>query len=719
MKRIIAILLTAVLLLSVTAIPEQGSIRHMVTGDISEFVVDENAGNSQAEENAEKTEATIGTDIYLFVDPDTASYITFYVTDEDGNPIPGAVIDIGYHGVFEEYGVTDENGRCSFYLFRDTEYQYLVTKFGYEDAAGSFTATKETKEVHVVLRKQHNVDVFVVDHGEPVEFTKVVIDGIEFITDEEGHVHIRRPNGEYDVTVITEDGREIHARLVVKGEDVVLIVDIGLDAYGGEDFLVFNKLYEPEDYVLTEYDYGEEYDYPTAVVVEAQCEREQLASGDRDILKPDGEKLWAQRSLMPTGRWMEKYIKNDYDELVFTNEKMGIRFPLSDLLTEDMMRVWALTRVAKYNYYFGNIVTEEARRDGLRWTEELYDPDYANLDLREYDLDAIRGDFVFPFTVPEGEEPEGELIPDSVFENMLFEFRVTPVVPEELEEMLKAGMLGTDVMERDPQMLVSSKYYEEELRSRMADGKLSNTEAKELYAFFEDGILDGREIGLLAQRLEDGESMQEELEFLWNAAVEEELYRVNCWLVLGTEKLDITCMLTNMQVFRKADEDYNEIYVLCAAENPSATEDELDEMTRGILSDKYSLLTTDNKGTDCEDEEYEAGMNTTMLTYDLQCCYPEEEDEDFELLTETVMNVRIVDVRHEDAELTSRGRIFNGKRFYSVPAGSSAKLQKHFILEADSCLNGLCVTVFNEPDTEGVDALFERLEAEAPKETEE
>ena len=183
MKRTLSITLalTLVLLIFCGAIPAQaGSIRHMVTGDVSEIVVDEAAGLDRSEGDVS---ADVHTDVYLFVDPDSASYITFYVTDEAGNPISGAAIYITYKGVTELYGTTGRDGKCSMYLFRNVEYGYRVTKAGYESAEGKFTATRETRLIHVVLRKLHKLTIILRNNGENVPNADVLVNGIEAAAD--------------------------------------------------------------------------------------------------------------------------------------------------------------------------------------------------------------------------------------------------------------------------------------------------------------------------------------------------------------------------------------------------------------------------------------------------------------------------------------------------------------------------------------------------------
>ena len=301
MKRFIALLLILLMALSpVTALAAgEDSIRHEVTGDVSEFEVGEEVGSGKMNEG--QTEATMGTDLYLFVDPDTASYITFVVTDEQGKPLEGAQIYIEYNGKSELFGTTDKDGKLSTYLFRDTEYGYTVKKTGYETVEGSFTATEETKTIRVVMREYFDLNIFVVDGDKPVQGVKVLLDGYGSYTDDEGKTTYERTNGVYTIEVITDDGRRIVTQAVVNG-DTDIIIDISEDdsiVPGGrytDRFLVYDRNYDPEDYVLTKYLFSEDdlgaeeeaEDYlaanPNTIHIAAQPDRRQNADGtDTDI----------------------------------------------------------------------------------------------------------------------------------------------------------------------------------------------------------------------------------------------------------------------------------------------------------------------------------------------------------------------------------------------------------------------------------------------------
>ena len=682
MKRLMAILMVLALLLSAFgAAAETGSIRHMVTGDVSEFVVDEEKGLDYAHENEERTEATLGTDVYLFVDPDSASYITFYVTDEQGHPIEGALIYIGYGDVGELYGVTDENGLCSFYLFRNTQYSYHVSKTGYETAYGGFKATEETKLVHVILRKHHRLEVFVVDGKTPQPGYEVWIDGEKFITDAYGHVQVDKPDGEYPILVIGPDGKQYHGTAIIQGQDVVVIIDIAENSNGGGNFLVYNKFYEPEDYVLTEFMYDNVPD--ATVLVEAQCERTQLEKGDKDIYKPNGEKLYTQRSMMPTGAWLYNYESHGFNKVVFTNEYMGIKFDIDDLHDATMMKTWAMVYALTKNASFRNVVKPNIV-DSYRWKETLYEPDLKTLKLRRYDLDAM-DTFAFPFT-----NMAGRKIEDSIFLNSLFEFRITPIVPEAMDDMIRAGEKGEKVESDDELLLLNIHYYLEELRKWQADGKLTDTEAAELYKFISDSKLTGAELREIASQVQDGTISNAALEYLWTGAMDEKLYRVSNWIVLNTGKINITEQMESMEIIWKADRVFKNEYQLQQEQNPQANDAELEAKALDAMRAHYFFLTVDNQGKEVGEGGYAPGQNSKEYEARVICSYPDPTDPNYDAILAQKLPQLIVDVRHEEMTLAANERRnATGTHFTAETKGKVVTLEKHFAFTAKNNTSGI------------------------------
>lgn len=690
MRKWISLLLALVTVLTPVTAFANGDIRHDVYGDVSEFEVSTEL--DYAEPNAAGTEATLGTDLYLFVDPDTASNIYFYVTDEQGNPIEGALIFISYNGEMELYGSTDSKGILQTYLFRNVEYGYLVYKSGYETAEGTFTATEETKFIHVVLRKYYKLDVIVLENGVPVPGITLTIEGEEYTTDEDGTVRKYVTNGVYDIEVFTPDGRVIPAKAVVNG-DTVVIIEIGTDEEGiipgglyQDRFLVFNKYYEPEDYVLTKYlfdeaDVAEEQteaylDQTTdTVLIEAQPERIQNADGtDTDKLNKKGEPLYAQRSLMPSGFVIRAWEDEGFEKLVFTNEEMGLSFDLATLHGEDMMRVYGLiSYLTNDKISLKDIASQECLNTWQGFEKAGFDRISPwNFELRHVDLSAVK-DFVFEF---ESEGSEAAVLSDDFFTGTVFEFRITPILPEAMLDMIEGGLTGEHSMARNDVMLASWGFYEEELRRWLCNGYLSEAEYDELYAFMVDGKLSAAEIQALRQKKADNALTEAELRFILDAAADEKLYRVSSWLSCKNVTVDITTIIDGLQLIRKADRQYAAVRDKIKAENSDISDHELVERTEKALSQRYDFMLVDYDPARYSMDDYRAGEFTSFEKPQLIRSL-DKDGEFFDVLSALDFEQYTVDVRREPVELANASEIFKA---YITPG--STKLSPNLALTA-------------------------------------
>lgn len=666
MKRIVSLLLIVIMVFSpVTALAAgEGNIRHEVTGDVSEFLVGEEKSSPKMNEN--KTGATMGTDLYIFVDPDTASYITFVVTDEQGRPLKDAQIYIEYNGKSELFGTTDKDGKLSTYLFRDTEYGYTVKKSGYETVQGHFTATEETKTIRVVMREYFDLNIFVVDGDKGVQGVKVLLDGYGSYTDEDGKTTYVRTNGVYNVEVITDDGRRIVTQAVVNG-DTDIVIDISMDdsiVPGGrysDRFLVYDKAYDPEDYVLTKYLFAEEdvsdakdaeaylAANPNTIHIAAQPDRYQNGDGtDTDKKNADGTPLYSQRSLMPTGFVLRGWEKQGYEDVVFMNEEMGLRFPLASLHGETMMKLYAMIHSLTGGMQRKEIATDEVRKTwkGLEkaglWSIQTWD-----LDVDKVDLSAIR-DFEFEFAHDEEEHEDCEFLPESLYVNSLFEFRVTPILPETMEKMVRDGLRNWDTMPKDELMLASYGYFREELRRAVAAGKINEQEQDELYAWFVDGRLSKDEIREMQKNLQDGKLSRESVELLLRAAEDEKLYRVSCWLHFREISVNITELLPGLEIIRSAERMYEDEYqhqLSLLKEDEEADETELSRRSEAALEENWRFLTVDNLA-DCYIRRgYKPGQATDTLPVMLRRSLPYEDGDWYDILSKKLFEELTVDVR--------------------------------------------------------------------------
>lgn len=676
MKKWMVILLTAIALLALSlggACAEEGSIRHEVTGDISRFEV------STELDFANELKPTMGTDIYLFVDPDSASYITFYVTDEQGRPIRGAQIYITYDGIEEFFGVTDENGVLRTYLFRDTEYGYRVVKSGYETAKGTFTAKHSTKLVHVVLRRLYDLTIYVVDNGVPQPGITVIIDGKTYKTDEEGKVTVRVTNGEYNVVVVTPDGRRIPVQAMVNG-DTTIVVDIGKDdalvdgARYSDRFLVYNKFYNPEDYELTYFDFKAEdlvrlegetdeqfalrtarylEKYTKTVLIEAQPERTQNKNGtDTDKHNADGEPLYAQRSLMPTGFLLKIWEEMGYTDLVFTNEDFGLRMDMRALHTGDMAKLYAVIGARESGTNLRSLAVPGNQQTTA--ISRLNKTPIKSIEAMNVPFDALRE---FEFAFDHAREAEGlpgrdshETIDDTLYTNTLFEFRITPILPSALEAMLRDGFAGEPAMEKDSIMLASPGYFTEELRRWRADGKLTETECSELFAYLTDGILSAAEMKELRERAKVNLYDHDVIDMLLETSLDQKVYRLSCWIIYGDAKINVTELMDGMVSLWKADGQYEREFARLMNQ-PDADEKAAQKAVERALEEMYRLLTEDNLGMLKSDKGYTPGANTKLLDVQLVCSMPDEDDEFYPLVSDRWFDAITVDVRKENIEL--------------------------------------------------------------------
>ncbi len=687
MKKWISLLLILVLLLSLSPMAfasaaadskndDKTSIRHQVYGDVSQFVVGDKL--DEAESNPEKTEAKLGTDLYLFVDPDTASYVVFTVTDEDGNPIEDAQIWISYKDYTEYYGSTDKNGKFTTYLFRDVEYGYTVAKEGYETVTGTFTATEEIKHVRVVMRKYYQLDIFVVDGDKPVPGITVIVDGNEYVTDEDGKVTLWKTNGVYDIVVLTPDGRRIPVKAEVDG-DTVIVIDIAEDSAlipGGrysDRFLVYDRDYDPEDYVLTKYRFDEQdvakddkdayLDATTnTILIQAQPDRKQHnGSPDTDVLDKNGNPLYSQRSLMPTGFLLKAWEEEGFEKIVFTNEEMALSFPMKALHSEDMMKLYAiLSYLDDYRVGLDDIVTDEVEDAHNGYSKAGLDTlSRWSVELDRIELDAIK-DFVFAFE--EDSQPKAKKLDDQYYTNSLFEFRLTPIKPESMLAMLSDGIFGEQAMPMDEIMLASWGYYAEELRRAAADGYLTEAEYDELYYFFVDGRLSKDEIQQLYHKKEDGKLSNNELQLLLDAAADEKLYRLSCWISYEEIVVDISDLISGMEYIRIADRQFEGILAELSNDNANKdkTEDELIALAEAELEQRYSFTAVDYDPARYTMDDYKAGefieSAQPVLVRSL-----DEEHEFFDVISEKSFEQLTVDVREGSIFIKGRQPKFSAE----------------------------------------------------------
>lgn len=703
---------------------EGDGLRHQVTGDVSAFEVDETAGMDQTEPDG-ATGARIGTDAYLYVEPNSASYVTFYVTDENGKPIQGAQIYISYKGAEELYGVTDANGLLSLYLFRNSEYGYRVGKVGYESAEGRFTPGEETRRIHVVLRRPHELTIVVVDDGVPVPDVVAIIEGERYTTNERGCVTVQKFNGIYSVVIRTPDGRRIYVKATVDG-DTTLVVDIGKDDDSlvtsgrySDRFLVYNKRYEPEDYVMSEYvfsagdltrDEGESQaafdervkhylaENPDTLLIEAQPERIQHENRpDEDILTREGEALYAQRSLMPTGFVLKAWEERGYERLVFTNEDSAMAFELPAFHSGEMMKMWTfLYALADGQMGIADAAAEETTvLDNPLKVAGLSESNMNEISLRNVDLDAIRAfEFAFDHRAEQAGHETCALLPDELFTDAMFEFRITPIQPEALCEMISGGLGTASVNAQDEILLANAGYSQEILRRLEADGRLTDTECAELYWLSVDGRLNAEEIQRLQEMQKNGELGADAVQALLDAVQAGKAYRMQVFVYYGEVSVNITA-LTEMTVLCDANDFVAQEYDLQAEltqeRGETATHEELTNRAQDALLNKVEALRVDNEGRKVSDAAYQPGENTLRLPCVLVNAQMDLKGEFYETLLSKQFRQWNVDVRLETYQSQApMYQAYVGVEMTRLPDTASYRLK------TQSNLSGLYLTVWTE-----------------------
>jgi len=364
MRKWAALFMALLMMLACFGVPANGMELEGPRGpeDPPVLIPDENAGESSGTTGPDGV--TMGTDVYLYVNPDGASYVTFSVRNaENGHRLANAVVEITYGGVTAVYGITDENGYCSVYLFRNVVYEYSVERDGYETVRGSFCPTAETCKVNVGMMKYHDLIVIVRENGKPRPSVMVRINGEPYLTNDEGKVYTKFLTGTYHINAYHPNGVDVVYRKVHLTDDTFIVINLEEATGGGTvqsskkfsyDFLVYNKHYGPMDYVLTRYHHqlidvfkkadetdaewkarAERYlqENPNTIVVEAQPDRLQREKGhDLDLTYEDlVTLLYTQNSMMPSGAVLHGWEQEGFDYLIFANEYAALHFTLDEL----------------------------------------------------------------------------------------------------------------------------------------------------------------------------------------------------------------------------------------------------------------------------------------------------------------------------------------------------------------------------------------------------
>jgi uncharacterized membrane protein len=122
--------------------------------------------------------------------------VTFTVSETDESPLLGAIVTIGL-----ESKTTNEQGTAVFVL-EDGNYNYTVSKHGYDTETGSFTVSGSSVDIAVSLNETKYTATFTVVEGSlPISGANVVIGATTKTTNEDGIAEFELINGTYSYTV--------------------------------------------------------------------------------------------------------------------------------------------------------------------------------------------------------------------------------------------------------------------------------------------------------------------------------------------------------------------------------------------------------------------------------------------------------------------------------------------------------------------------------------
>lgn len=399
---------------------------------------------------------SIGTDVYLIVDSDTASYVTIRIRDEQGRLIEDALIYLNG----KLYGSSDENGELVVYLLRNVDYQYRITKYGYTSASGSFRPTDATKIVTVVLSKMYQLNIMIVDGNLPCPGIGIIINGKTVWTKEKGMAEFTLPRGIYNAVIRLLDGKTMDIKIHLN-QNRTIVIDIGrtsgslgidhTEPTGGQ-FILFDREYTPKDYLLTLFPYtaeekalwdGTETFEGLKFLHTLHIIAAPLEENDEPVMDEKGNAIYEHINLRLDGTLMQHFVGAGLPYLRLDNEYCTFSMFLPELYSENIAKLMVLMY-----------------KDGA---------------------DAIKGgveaiDFDSLPDVTTWLDSNTPMLTKSMFSNCLLEVRMTPIQEDVLA--LSAGLLTEE--EASEVLLVSGSLADYQERIRLDEGHLEETESMEL-----------------------------------------------------------------------------------------------------------------------------------------------------------------------------------------------------------------------------------------------
>lgn len=297
--------------------------------------------------------------VRLSFEPETTR-VSFVVTDDEDNLLPGAALALSLDGKLCLAGETNASGRFAADLLKGKTYTLTASLSGYETVSDSFTADLLTKTVTVRMRGYQNVGLLVLLDGAPCAGAGVSLGGLSLMTDASGCAQCVLVNGEYRAEILLPDGTNAFYPVTISGAgDYVISLQsiseeeeplytgyLGTGGGEGDLLIVYDRENVPQPYSLIPYDLytadelsGENVrqDIGSYICIDA---RPDVITGEngtvQTALDSDGAPVYSERRLALSGRQLNVLLAKDVQSLLFTNGDFETSFAISDLISGEL-----------------------------------------------------------------------------------------------------------------------------------------------------------------------------------------------------------------------------------------------------------------------------------------------------------------------------------------------------------------------------------------------
>lgn len=145
--------------------------------------------------------------------------VNFTVTDGT-NPIAAAQVEIDGKTL-----TTDATGKVSTELI-DGDYNYTVSKVGYQSFSGSTKVEGADTDVNVSLKTKYDITFNVSDGTNPIAGANISINGLTLTTSAAGTVSTQLIDGEYNYTVVAANYENVSSALTVNAVNITENVNL-------------------------------------------------------------------------------------------------------------------------------------------------------------------------------------------------------------------------------------------------------------------------------------------------------------------------------------------------------------------------------------------------------------------------------------------------------------------------------------------------------------